>query len=425
MTEKSHSPQDQLYGPLNIPHYCWGIIDTKEFQRLRYISQLGTVHFVYQCANHSRFEHSLGCAHLASTIMDHFITTQPELNIKSEYKEAVVIGALCHDLGHAPFSHLFDEITRKRKFGWHHEEMSCLILKHIHNKYRLSISNETIEAACHIILGEQYKNYPKWLFQIVANYENDIDIDKFDYLSRDMNRTLNISKFEYDRLIIHCKIIDNKLSWKISEIPTIERLFFNRNDMHIRVYKHKVVQSIGCMILDILEIFVDSFKHIEEFLNDPEEFCQYDDRLLYLVENGKFGTKAENLANQIKTRNIYKCIGELRVNPHNDEGIHYSQNPPNKIANDIASNLCDSSILRVIPMSFRYGIAKNNHPLLSIPFWKPGINKIINLTDDDLSCIVPQYFKETVMRVFITDNTKFEQAKEAFNLWKNEIFQKI
>ena len=420
MNHRTHSPQDQIYGPLEIPHYCWPFIDTPEFQRLRYVSQLGPVQYVFPGANHSRFEHSLGCAHLAAKVMNHFQETQPELNITEQYRQIVILAALCHDLGHGPFSHLFDSVVKSYDPNWTHEYMSTVLVRHINDTYNLGIEKETIDAVCDAIQGYEREGYPPWLFTIVANKENDVDIDKFDYLSRDINKTLCISRFEYDRLIVNCRIMDNKLTWKISEIPTLERLFFNRNDMHNRVYTHRVAQSIGEMILDML-IEMSTYINFQEIISDPTEFCKYDDRILYKCEIGEFGEKAKQLATDIKFRKIYKCVGELRIKPGNIDGETYSQQPSSKVSEDISESGHAHEMaqyFRVCRMKFRYGINHNKHPLLGIPFWKPGCNSIIHLTEDEISCIVPQYFAETAMRIFVTDASKLDEAKKLFEKWR-------
>jgi len=428
MEGRSHSPQDQLYGPLSIPSYCWGIIDTPEFQRLRYILQLGCVVYVFPGANHTRFEHSLGCAHLASQMIDRLQINQPELCIEIVHKQALVIGALCHDLGHGPYSHLFESVVHNMycDVSFSHENMSCQILKYIVKKYNLPLDNNVIEAACGVIRGKRYGEYPEWLFSIVANHDNDIDIDKFDYLSRDMNRTLNISRFEYDRLIFHCRITDGKLSWRLSEIPTIERLFFNRNDMHHRVYKHRVVISIGCMVADILQSFFESLDFdIEELLSDPSLYCKYDDRIMYLAERGEYGAKAMELANDIKKRNLYRSIGELIVSPDSCDAIQYSQKDPSRLVDDIAQlvNNLPPNVIRVVPLKYRYGLSQRAHPLLQLPFWKDGVKGIIQLRKEDISCIVPNCFAETWMRVFVTDPKYLEIGKVAFMKWKESKYQ--
>lgn len=70
-----------------------------------------------------------------------------------------------------------------------------------------------------------------------------------------MNRVLNTGSFIYDRLIYNSRVIDDQLCWKFSEIPTIEMFFYNFNDMAERVYKHRIVQAIELMIMDIFEVY--------------------------------------------------------------------------------------------------------------------------------------------------------------------------
>ena len=416
-TSKTHSPQDEIYGPLNIPSYCWEIIDTKEFQRLRYIYQLGTSTYVYPGATHTRFEHCLGVAHLAGIMMQHLKSKQPELNIKEEWTQSVVIAGLCHDIGHGPWSHCFEAIAHKIDPTWDHEDSSVNILLNMIDKYKLSLPKSVYEAAANFIRGDPYPGYPEWTSQIIANHETDIDLDKLDYLARDMNRTFLIARAEYDRLIYGSRITEGKISFKISEIPTIERMFYNRNDMHHRVYQHRVTQALNLMITELLDLAAP-YLELESSLNDIDEFINLDCRLMYLVEQGKCGEEAQKLAQDINSRKLFKCVGELRVNPTNLDGLTYSQNPAKTLTEDIASfGNISADKLRVVKMSFRYGITKD-HPLLHIPFYKTGEDKIISLGPDQISCIVPAYFKETAMRAFVTDPNLIPEATAAFEAWK-------
>ena len=425
MNKKDHLPQDQIFGPLKIPSYCWQIIDTDEFQRLRNLLQLGCVVYVYPGTNHTRFEHSLGCAHLAGLFLSHFEKTQPEIKIEPKHKKAVIIAALCHDLGHGPFSFTFDRIASEADPTWDHNEMSCSILRYIVEKHNLSFEEEVIDAACAFIQGQDYEGYPSFLSNIVNNQTCDIDVNKFDYLSRDMNRSINTGRFEYDRLIYNCRIIDDKLCWKISEIPTIERFFFNFNNMAERVYKHKVVQAIEVMLQDILEKVFEKID-IEEILKDPSVFVQYDDRMMLCVEHGEYGPEAKALADRIIRRDLYKCIGSVRVDPKDTEGQRYSQKMPKGIEHDLIDNLKQpfgESIMRVVSTRFRYGLQENRHPLLAVPFFKD--DKEITLQPDQISSISPTHFAQNVLRVYVTDKEHKAEAEEAFNKWgKNKFFYK-
>src|SRR5436190_469693 len=92
------------------------LIDTAEFQRLRRIKQLGLGLYTYQGAEHSRFTHSLGAAHLMTRILDRLSDTY---EIDPEDRIAARAAALLHDVGHAPFSHAME-----KTLGAHHEQLT-------------------------------------------------------------------------------------------------------------------------------------------------------------------------------------------------------------------------------------------------------------------------------------------------------------
>ncbi len=138
---------DQRCRPLT-PSWPYQFIDTPQFQRLRYLKQLGTTSFVFPGAQHSRFEHSIGVSHLAHQMITRIRSQQPELNVTdTEVKvcvhcvcvcpcvsvplcclflwacgrtrltpdsaQLITLAGLCHDLGHGPFSHAFEAWMHK------------------------------------------------------------------------------------------------------------------------------------------------------------------------------------------------------------------------------------------------------------------------------------------------------------------------
>eukprot|EP00483_Globobulimina_turgida_P012206 UN12228 len=99
---------DEAHDYIEIPENIRVILDTPEFQRLRYLKQLGATYFVFPGATHNRFEHSLGVMHLARKLVLNLRMNQPDLQITNDEIFCVSAAGLVHDLGHGPFSHVFD-----------------------------------------------------------------------------------------------------------------------------------------------------------------------------------------------------------------------------------------------------------------------------------------------------------------------------
>ncbi|KAH3774955.1 hypothetical protein DPMN_176350 [Dreissena polymorpha] len=179
-------------------------MDTPEFQRLRFIKQLGPVYFVYPGAAQNIFEHSLGVCHLAGRLVKTLQNNQPELEITDADVLCLEIAGLCHDLGHGPFSHLFQYSFLPKMWPdlkWTHEENSVKMFDYLITKNNLikyfeeyHISERDREFIREIIARpdvasmkstrpEKYPNERKmFLYKIVSNKRNGIDVDKWDYL---------------------------------------------------------------------------------------------------------------------------------------------------------------------------------------------------------------------------------------------------
>ena len=308
---------DIIHGFIEVDEISLSIIDTPEFQRLRNIKQLGAVHYVFPSANHTRFEHSLGVYHLAGELINNLKKNQPELEITDKEILLVKIAGLCHDLGHGPFSHLLDNILEKK--SKHeliiHERRSILILKYIVEKYNIDLTIEDLEFIGGLI-------YPydldlklikrKFLYEIVSNRKNGIDVDKFDYLKRDTFYLGMSFSLDCSRIIKHVRVIDDCLSYLDKSYYHIFEMFEIRNKLHKQVYKHKTVIGIEINISKS----IDSIEKLENKIFNPEYFCKYDDynffkeydiekRLIYkmLYETKDLGElKNKDLNNSIKKK---------------------------------------------------------------------------------------------------------------------------
>ena len=347
---------DNVHGYINISNLACKIIDTKYFQRLRKLHQLGTCHYVFPGAIHSRFEHSLGTYFLAGKILNCIIDRTNE-NLIHEYLkdneyiqnyfkrkninkyyiddylcELIKISALCHDIGHGPFSHVFDDIFIKSVkikdslFGNEiHENRSCLILHHIiKNDYFLKNMIDKNEVEFLKSLINPSKNNKSFVYQIVSNNINGLDVDKYDYILRD---TKNIGlKYSIDCSILvnGIYVIDNKICYPKQVFHNIKSIFETRYRLHKEVYTHQAVLSIQFMINDIM-ILLDEILNISNSINDVDEFCNLtDDYILSSIDIlNKFShfesdskkknniVESKKLLDRINNRDIYKFIGSV------------------------------------------------------------------------------------------------------------------
>ncbi|XP_070560339.1 deoxynucleoside triphosphate triphosphohydrolase SAMHD1-like [Ptychodera flava] len=141
--------QDPIHGTIELNHVYMKIIDTPEFQRLRNVKQLGTVNFVYAGAVHTRFEHSIGTCYLALRLIRYLKERQKNLGITDEEELCVGLAALCHDLGHGPFSHMFDSLfipkfKPENYENWSHELGAVKIFDDMVKKYDLKSTFERL-----------------------------------------------------------------------------------------------------------------------------------------------------------------------------------------------------------------------------------------------------------------------------------------
>lgn len=288
------------------------IIDTPEFQRLKKHYQLGTCHFVFPSAVHTRFEHSIGtyylCGHLLDCIKKRMSPEQQHewlskntlvtkiLGFKS-YKltdyliELVKIAALCHDLGHGPFSHVFDDVFLKCYDIDHpslrHEYRSCCILrKIIDNNPELTklIPESSIKFIESLI--DPPSDATGFLYQIVSNNLNGIDIDKCDYLMRDSVITGFASGFDSKRLINDAYVVNDIICYPLQTDINMFNLFKTRYDLHKKVYSHKVVMAVQHMVCDILKLVDEKLQIIETLTTQNwDRYCRLNEHYIFAVIN--------------------------------------------------------------------------------------------------------------------------------------------
>ena len=404
---------DNIHGYIEIDDIAKSIIDTPEFQRLRRIHQGGVLYYVFPTANHSRFEHSIGTYHLARKIITNIRKNQPELKITSKIIKIVSIAGLCHDLGHLMYSHLFDDLFLPKldnyeKFGKLviHEQRSIVILGNIIKKYDIDITDAEFKVIGDLInpktsdydkWDEEFK-IGKWLFEIISNPKNNVDVDKFDYINRD-NRAIGLKlDVDFSRLILQPQVINDEICYPIQAKENLYHLFFIRYQLHRRVYHHKTVKAIELMLVELL-FELEKTHHISEYLNDI-------DKMILLVDGFIFNTKNEKvdeILNKIETRRLPSLVFE-RISLNK---ISFSEGVFDKFKKED---------YEIINYKVGYTSGKNPNPLSKIKFYKPKNKNIIpGITIQNFSLLTNDNHQEFVSRVYCKNDEIKEELYHALN----------
>ena len=287
------------------------LIDTEVFQRLRKIRQLAGAHLVYPGAQHTRFEHSLGVMHLAGlaaeTLLDKgYITYKEDV-------ESLRIAALLHDIGHGPFSHLFEEVLSENKSKKvNHEIIGKKIIKETIIIDILGKYGYDGDYVCKLSFGESQKMFYN---EIIAG---SLSADIMDYLPRDSFFTgAEYGKVDYYRLISSFEVLSNgHLGINKSAINSLESMLISRYQMFKAVYFHKTVRAAEVMLLHSL-MSADKQLNFSNFCT--EEYLDYTDEktidIICSLNENKF---ASDLAMDYKKRKLLKCVYEKFLqNKHN------------------------------------------------------------------------------------------------------------
>ena len=394
-----------VHGFMEIRPYLFKIIDTYEFQRLRNLKQLGVAHYVFPSATHTRFSHSLAVSHLARKMIESIKKNQPYLNINERDIELVEIGALIHDLGHGPYSHLWDNYVISHNDD-EHEERSCKIFESMIKIYNLNITDEEFKKICQIINPTLRETKHNWYYQIVANKQSQLDVDKIDYIQRDSFYLGNVGlNGNFDRLITEVRVITTKegtmeLGWHHRLNYEIFSLFSTRFKLHKLVYTHHAVKSHEYLLLDALKRKYDKLKNGEiSFIDLNDNMVTNDMKKLY---NHK----------RIINRNLPVLIGETIIHKTNENYMKVNETfvYPIRMVNILIDK---------VNIAFSGG-AEN--PMNDVFYYKTADcgDKIINGYEIEPTwCSVE--FNEVILRCYIMNGSKStnieEQKKDAHTFW--------
>ncbi|RHZ32657.1 hypothetical protein DYB31_009729 [Aphanomyces astaci] len=230
-------------------------------------------------ATHSRFEHSVGVAHLAELMLTQLRLHQPWLDITDRDILCVKVAGLCHDLGHGPFSHVYDGIFMQQLHergldypamrGWTHEQGSLDMLNALLVEYRIDVTAYGLEAIDLDFIRELILGHPvgkhsaklftgrptkPFLYEVVNNAKTGLDVDKLDYFMRDAQYTGAKASCDTHLLLSTMRVLPDAttgvltMCWPDKMAEQVMKVFRTRYDLHQAVYQHKVRKNEYCLV---------------------------------------------------------------------------------------------------------------------------------------------------------------------------------
>jgi len=340
--KNSHEIRDAIHVFIRLDYDEVKVLNCIWFQRLRNIHQLALSYLVYPGATHKRFEHSLGAMELAGRIFD--VVTNPENvtdeirrlvpeitreNTRAYWRRVVRVGALCHDIGHLPFSHAAEHALLPA--GWSHEKIGMDILLSPEMRTILNEMTPPVRAedVAKVALGPKkagslrFSNWEAILSEIIVG--DAFGADRIDYLLRDSHHIgVAYGRFDHYRLIDTLRVLKSPTSGEpvigVEEggLHSAEALLLARYMMYTQVYFHAARR-----IYDI---------HLQEFLTQwlPEgKFPTDITKLIEITDN-------EVTAALLKAARDKDAIGHdaaRRITTREHFRVVYQRNPT-----DIAIN---------------------------------------------------------------------------------------
>ena len=344
---------DPIWGSVVFHPWEVRLIDSPLFQRLRSINQVGLAESTYPAARHSRFEHSLGTAAVASRMTEGLLDRakkRPDLRhvIGEEDVLLLRMAALLHDLGHGPYSHLSEAIygrmpqfkelrqavleqTGQEISPSPHEILSYLIVVsdafvtffHRHVRFPGIKTNKQAQdllfRAANLIVGAVNVNKEGEKLSFLTGILNgNFDADKLDYTQRDSYTAGIALTYGVERFLLKldlCKIRENeqtdyRLAIAEDALSTVEELIFNRSMLYHYMYRHQKVLAAEAQMRDAIYALVQA-KRITHpcdflFLTNQDLGSLYRSRLQPFTSFGAKGKTLESLYKAFSRRTLSK-----------------------------------------------------------------------------------------------------------------------
>lgn len=292
--------KDPVHGYVYVTEEEKNIIDSFAVQRLRRLRQLAGAEYVYPGANHTRFEHSVGVLYLAGKVAENPNIAE---HMNEEEAEMVKIAALLHDVGHGPFSHVFEHLLIN-KLDKTHEDITSWIIGKGELKDVLNEIGYKPEEIAKLAVGTLHRPKKTFLDQIVSSA---VDVDKLDFVVRDTYHTgAEYGYIDIFRLIHALDVLEGNLAVDLGALSALESLIIARIESFKSIYFHRVGRAAQIMLALAMEK-ADEELGLTRF-KTPEEYLAMDDYTVWTML--KKCRKSNEIIRNLERRKMLKCAYE-------------------------------------------------------------------------------------------------------------------
>jgi HD superfamily phosphohydrolase len=400
--------RDPIYGYIFLTNYENNILDSDIFQRLDRIFQMPTAQFVYPSAKHTRKTHSLGAMHLChkaivSILYRHSEAKQRDISPLSWGEQVVIkekerglqsfdqklrgewwnrreeeeiiqslrLAGMLHDVGHAPLSHLFEDVCKhanikfkykKKSEIFDHEIMSLKIIEEKEKELKIKAP---FDADSIVEILKEDGQAPVFLHELISGA---YDCDKLDYLARDAHATgaVEFGGIDCARILDGLRVVKENLCVGVSALDALMKSFDAVQYMYTSVYYHKTARVFDFMITEALTLIPEFLKdivgNIDRFLK-TDDYCFIYEARKYAEEN-KIREAVKLLDDFRYRRKKYKDIFSSRVSvdllirPQTEESLRKIEKALEKETKNLE-----------IKVDFRPGIRPVGIEIEELPTW--------------------------------------------------------
>ena len=363
-----HEIRDPIHVFVEVDTAERNVIDSRPVQRLRNIHQLALQYLVYPGATHKRFEHALGVMHLASMVFDAItrndhlfgpiIAQLPELGNQDQlryWRRVVRMAALCHDVGHLPFSHAAEHDLLPE--GWSHETITQAIVRSPEMQQIWESETPPLRTNDIAKLAVGKEKLPSLNFSLWEEVLSEIivgdafGVDRMDYLLRDsLHAGVQYGRFDHHRLVDTLRILPKSdesgqsgepaLGLEFGGLHSAETMLMARYSMFAQLYLHPVRRAYDRHLIQFLSGWLPG----GTFPVEPEDFIAYTD-IQVLAAIAERARSTDNDPTTLAAKRIAQRDHFKRVYSGVEADRRINLEPGNAIAQAISDEFGDSNVI--------------------------------------------------------------------------------